>query len=84
MSIATATFAFSLFATIAFAVPPETPRIELQAERGLGDKSYAPWQVDCPSNVTWIRNTTVSCNILVTKMWNITYDHSRLDWFRFR
>ncbi|OXM76080.1 phospholipase B [Cryptococcus neoformans Bt63] len=58
MSIATATFAFSLFATIAFAVPPETPRIELQAERGLGDKSYAPWQVDCPSNVTWIRNAT--------------------------
>lgn len=64
MSIITTAFALSLLATTAFAVPPETPRIELQAERGLGDQSYAPWQVDCPSNVTWIRNATVSCSVV--------------------
>ncbi|XAO27098.1 phospholipase B [Cryptococcus bacillisporus CA1280] len=58
MSVITTTFALSLFAATALAIPPETPRIELQAERGLGDKSYAPWQVDCPTNVTWIRNAT--------------------------
>lgn len=67
MSVITSTFALSLFAATALAIPPETPRIELQAERGLGDKSYAPWQVDCPTNVTWIRNATVSFNISLTK-----------------
>ncbi|WWC72722.1 phospholipase B [Kwoniella pini CBS 10737] len=28
------------------------------AIRSLGDKSYAPYQVDCPTGLTWIRNAT--------------------------
>ncbi|WWC92469.1 uncharacterized protein L201_007427 [Kwoniella dendrophila CBS 6074] len=28
------------------------------AIRGLGDKSYAPYKVDCPTTWTWIRNAT--------------------------
>ncbi|OCF35914.1 phospholipase B [Kwoniella heveanensis BCC8398] len=39
----------------AFAAPPYSEDI---GARALGDTSYAPYKVDCPSDVTWIRNAT--------------------------
>ncbi|ODN92069.1 hypothetical protein L198_05741 [Cryptococcus wingfieldii CBS 7118] len=45
--------------TQAVAVPfNDEQRFERQAERGLGDKSYAPYEVACPSDETWVRNAT--------------------------
>ncbi|ODO05799.1 phospholipase B [Cryptococcus amylolentus CBS 6273] len=48
----------SILSISALAAPPDISHAELVAERGLGDKSYAPYKVDCPTNVTWVRNAT--------------------------
>ncbi|WRT70853.1 phospholipase B [Kwoniella shivajii] len=49
----------ALFGLIAvpsvLAAPSYSPSVEV---RSLGDKSYAPYKVDCPADLTWIRNAT--------------------------
>ncbi|TYJ57307.1 hypothetical protein B9479_002040 [Cryptococcus floricola] len=50
-----ATFIVTQAAAVSF---NDEQRFELQAERGLGDKSYAPYEVACPSDETWVRNAT--------------------------
>ncbi|WVQ86181.1 hypothetical protein IAT38_008349 [Cryptococcus sp. DSM 104549] len=61
--------ALSLLTTSALALPPTLPPARPRAEIGSAvpraaieardsDGSYAPYQVTCPTNVTWVRNAT--------------------------
>ncbi|WVQ72738.1 hypothetical protein IAR50_002298 [Cryptococcus sp. DSM 104548] len=55
--VALVTFA-TLLTTRTLAAPSGVQRVQLQAERGLGDKSYAPYEVPCPTSDAWVRNAT--------------------------
>ncbi|ODN92068.1 phospholipase B [Cryptococcus wingfieldii CBS 7118] len=49
----------SLVTTEVLATPFTTPHAQLLAERGLGDKSYTPYEVSCPTTWTWEGLATV-------------------------
>ncbi|WVO16912.1 phospholipase B [Cryptococcus depauperatus] len=58
MLVQSAGIALGFLAITALAVPPDVSHKELLAERGIGDKSYAPYKVDCPTEWVWVRNAT--------------------------